>query len=187
MYYNRALIYNELVEHFLQKCLGIEESLELRNGEIKSFDSVVNLVRDAERLLVDSALKNESTLLSQQVRHRMWRTDENRKNLRKTIVEELIKFDRLDDDEDIALGVGGAKPKSEKPRTERTAYLVTGLPASGKSSIIYGISDAHGAYIIDPDYTKRKLPEFDGTMSGAQSCARRVIKHNTRTWKLCWS
>ena len=34
------------------------------------------------------------------------------------------------------------------------------LPASGKSTIANSIADLYGAYIIDSDFAKRKIPEF---------------------------
>jgi len=65
------------------------------------------------------------------------------------------------------LGNGGAKPKVGEPRRERNAYLVTGLPASGKSTLVNRIADDLGAMIVDSDYAKRKFPEFQSP-AGAQ-------------------
>lgn len=50
----------------------------------------------------------------------------------------------------------GAKKK------ERKAYLIMGLPASGKSMVSDPIVEAQGAFLVDPDLAKEKLPEFDG-------------------------
>jgi predicted kinase len=86
--------------------------------------------------------------------------------LRDQIVAELIQLERLDDDEDIELGKGGGKPKSE-PKKEHVAILLTGLPASGKSTVVAKVADHFGAYVVDPDFAKRKFPEYDHTTMGA--------------------
>lgn len=41
------------------------------------------------------------------------------------------------------------------------AFLVIGLPASGKSEVANILSDKYGAIILDSDYAKRKLPEYN--------------------------
>lgn len=75
-------------------------------------------------------------------------------------------MERLDDDDDIVLGKGGAKPVGGI-RAEKRAFYVIGPPASGKSSISSTIADLFGAYILDSDYAKRKLPEYADQLSGA--------------------
>ena len=42
-----------------------------------------------------------------------------------------------------------------------------GLPASGKSTIAQIIAGEHGAMVLDSDFAKRKLPEYDGYPWGA--------------------
>jgi predicted ABC-type ATPase len=65
------------------------------------------------------------------------------------------------------LGVGGALPRTGSARSDRNAYIVTGLPASGKSTLVNKIADDLGAVIVDSDFAKRKFPEFDSS-AGAQ-------------------
>jgi len=69
--------------------------------------------------------------------------------LRRSIIEELYG--------------DGAKKK------ERQAFIVMGLPASGKSSAVAEpLAKEHGALIIDSDEAKAKLPEFaDGLLASA--------------------
>ena len=45
-------------------------------------------------------------------------------------------------------------------------YLI-GPPAAGKSTIANNIADIAGAYILDSDYAKRKLPEYNNQISAA--------------------
>ena len=63
-------------------------------------------------------------------------------SLRRQIIEELYG--------------NGAQKK------ERKAFLVMGLPASGKSTIAETVAKDNGALIIDSDMAKEKLPEFNG-------------------------
>lgn len=75
-------------------------------------------------------------------------TDE-RKALRRRVIEELYG--------------DGAEKK------ERKAFIVMGLPASGKSSAVAEpLAKENGALIIDSDDAKKKLPEFaDGLLAAA--------------------
>nr|WP_267877587.1 zeta toxin family protein [Massilia frigida] len=87
--------------------------------------------------------------------------------MRRQIVQELILCDRLGSDEDICLGHGGSKPYGQEALAGACAYLVAGLPASGKSTLVSAISDRLGAMVLDSDFAKRKLPEFDHALAGA--------------------
>lgn len=100
-----------------------------------------------------------STLLHEEYRFTEYRSPEQRKELHDRILKELINYERLDDDDKIRLGKGGAKPKNIL--RESQAYIVTGPPASGKSGIAAHLADTTGSYILDSDYAKRKLPEFN--------------------------
>lgn len=105
------------------------------------------------------AQKLLSTLDNQDSRQPKYRTDDSRITLRRRIFDELVNYPRADNDEDICLGNGGARPKNQ-PKADRVAIIVTGLPASGKSKIASQLADAIDAYIIDSDFAKRKIPEF---------------------------
>jgi len=52
-------------------------------------------------------------------------------------------------------------------QNDSQAYIIIGLPASGKSGIAKDIADMCGAVILDSDFAKRKLPEFKATPAGA--------------------
>lgn len=103
--------------------------------------------------------KNQ-TLFNHEMRAEEHRDDLERRRLRKRIVNELYTLKRLDNDDHIKLGKGGALPQSEL-RSERKAFVITGLPASGKSFIATQVAEDYGAIMIDSDFAKRKLPEFD--------------------------
>jgi len=99
-------------------------------------------------------------------RSRKYKEEIDRWNLRKQIILELSTQKRLDNDDKILLTKGGALPNGEL-KFEKNAYIVIGLPASGKSTIAAQIADSLGAVIVDSDFAKRKLPEFKDNSSGA--------------------
>lgn len=51
-------------------------------------------------------------------------------------------------------------PLSGVVRDDREAFIIIGLPASGKSGIASKVSDYYRAVLIDSDFAKRKIPEF---------------------------
>lgn len=155
--YCRPFDNSRLVEHFVINVLEITDTKECRKA--------INKITNAE--LQNSSINDKTTLLHDDFRDLDYKTDISRKNLRKRIFEELIKNERLDDDDKIKLGLGGALPRGKKIQDNRQAYLVIGLPASGKSIITNLISDNYGAVILDSDFAKRKLPEYKTTNIGA--------------------
>jgi hypothetical protein len=145
----RPLHTPELAFEFLRNVLQLPE------GEA---DDACFHVMQAEKMLKDMVLK--PTLTSTDFRRPQYRGDDRRVILRRKIFDELVGLDRISDDDEIKLGFGGAKPVHFL-KAERQAVLLLGLPASGKSAVGGSIADQMGAYIIDSDYAKRKIPEFD--------------------------
>ncbi len=112
------------------------------------------------------SIVGKDTLNSDAYRIPQYSGNEERKALRKQIYNELISKKRLNKDDDIIFGKGGALPKTEIKK-DAEAFFIIGLPASGKSGIATSISDQYGAIILDSDYAKRKFPEFSTTDFGA--------------------
>lgn len=50
--------------------------------------------------------------------------------------------------------------QSKNKRYESEAYIILGLPGSGKSTIAKPIMEQMGAYVIDADEIKKRIPEF---------------------------
>ncbi|MFL9594216.1 hypothetical protein ACKC5O_19695 [Aeromonas schubertii] len=121
--YSRPLSEKWLVEKFLHSCLSFKDN---------NFGDIVLKVLK-EEIIIGSVPQQHSTLSDIKFRHPDYSSDDSRIKLRKEIVDELILKDRLPDDNNISLGVGGAKPSEVKKNSE--AVIVIGLPASGKSSI----------------------------------------------------
>ena len=165
MTYARPLLDQEAIEDFLGKCLSINDPPQLPGVGHLSTTDIAKKIRDAESAVRQT--NEEPTLTSKRNRVKKFRDDDARSELRKNILTELITLDRLDDDDHLKLGAGGAKPKGADPQPSYQAYIVVGLPASGKSTLISRISDELGAVILDSDHAKRKLPEFDNTVAGA--------------------
>jgi hypothetical protein len=163
MGYERPLLDIESVEHFVKACLPDQAKFSDSAGNAITANQIVNRVESAEKLF--QAENAGSTYQDKHYRVEEYRLEPARKRLREQIVKELFSLARLHDDEKIALGSGGAKPNTAV-KTEKQAYLLTGLPASGKSGIAAKVCDEYGAYLVDPDFAKRKLPEFEG-LAGA--------------------
>lgn len=161
----RPLVNQASVEAFLIGCLSIGDQYKCHDGSAYSRSTIAKRVRDAEAIVAQT--QGDPTISSEHNRDGNYRSSERREALREQIVEELFKFDRLDSDDGIELGAGGAKPQRSEPKAGKQAYIVIGLPASGKSTLVNRISDAFGAVILDSDFAKRKLPEFDDTFTGA--------------------
>ncbi|MEW9585530.1 zeta toxin family protein [Paraburkholderia sp. DGU8] len=153
------------IEWFLANCLGLVGDFKLPSGRPCILDKVVEELRNAEAAV--EKVGDRSTYKSPANRYGSYRDPASRQRLRETILEELWTLDRLADDEDIKLGTGGAQPIGRPAEKGFTAYIVTGLPASGKSTMVNQIADQLGAVIVDSDYAKRKFPEFDNN-AGAQ-------------------
>lgn len=102
----------------------------------------------------------EDTINNRDSRDAAYRDETIRDRLRKQIVSEMLTEKRLDDDELVRLGYGGAMPHSKVVGSQRKAFYVMGLPASGKSSVCGALCDMFGAFLLDSDLVKRKLPEF---------------------------
>lgn len=99
--YSRPLNTNFLANDFLTRVLKLSESDETGDKALK--------IVSAEVLLENA--KTKPTLINEENRHPSYVTEKDRKNLRERIFEELISQKRLDNDDDIKLGLGGALPK----------------------------------------------------------------------------
>lgn len=119
-------------------------------------------------------LEPHQTDTHKEYREPEYRDDDRRSALHKRIRDELITLPRLEHDDMIRLGKGGAKPATEK--NDAQAYIVMGSPASGKSGIAERLADENGAYILDSDYAKRKFPEYRHYKGGASLVHREADK-----------
>jgi hypothetical protein len=163
MGYERQLNSLRSIEHFLENCIPKGRTFQDADGKTISSENLAKKVETHEKLAQRE--NSGSTYAVPDDRSGIYRADNVREKLRGQIVEELFSLPRLADDEKILLGTGGARPSDVK--TDHQAFLLTGLPASGKSSVVSTVCDAFGAYVVDPDYVKRKLPEFDNSEMGA--------------------
>ena len=153
--YCRSLITDVEVENFVDAVLNIKEPMKKRNA--------INLITNAERNI---NWYDVSTLNNMEFRDFEYRSKDKREELRTRILYDLIHRTRLVDDENICLNKGGAKPRTDL-KAEYKLFYIIGPPASGKSTISNTIADKFGAYILDSDYVKRKLPEYKNQVGGA--------------------
>jgi hypothetical protein len=152
----RVLIEELYVEEF------VEAVLDIHNTDEKVL--AINQIIEAESSL--RTAQDASTLHVKNCRDIRYREDHIREQLRDKIVDELSTLNRLDNDDLIALGEGGACPLCDI-KMERKFFYVVGSSASGKSTISNTIANLFGAIILDSDYAKRKLPEYKHQVSGA--------------------
>lgn len=172
----RPLYDNVLAAEFVKGVLGLTKTDDIAVA--------VKAIVKAELQLKNTSL--EPTIYSTAYRSYGYTTNEVRFELGEKIFEELISMPRLENDDDIEMGKGGALPLSGVVKSDRQAFIITGLPASGKSGVANKIADHYGAVIIDSDYAKRKFPEFasDFGASLVHEEASRVVfgdeKNNNR-------
>lgn len=159
--YSRFLGTNKAVEEFLEVALQLDynsdRSLKKKN--------IITKIVDGE-LGIANFKGDEHTLSSKDMRDAKYRDDDVRWTLREQIIDELITKERLENDEKICLKKGGALPLSGVV-SEKQAFILIGLPASGKSGIATKIAEDNGAIIIDSDFVKRKLPEYKSHLYSA--------------------
>lgn len=153
--YRRPLNRTDLAMDFVKRVIGEEDK--------KRANIIATRIMNEE--LVLGKLEDKSSLNSNDYRDAAYYNEEDRETLREQIVSELIYLERLDDDEKIKLGFGGARPKEVK--RDKTALIITGPPASGKSKVASVLADQYGAYLLDSDYAKRKFPEYNDRKGGA--------------------
>ena len=154
--YCRMLYSDVDVEYFVDNILEINNPNEKRVA--------INLITSAERNM--QGYDCVQTLTHRDYRDFEYRNEKIREQLRASIIDELIVKTRLDDDNEISLGNGGAAPKTQL-KAEKKMFYVIGPPAAGKSGISNKIADAIGGYILDSDYAKRKFPEYKNQIAGA--------------------
>lgn len=136
----------------------------LKISNITSKREAINNITAAERNIKDYSYV--PTFTHRDNRDFEYREEHIREELRKKIVDDLINKGRLDNDDEMDMDRGGALPKTEL-RKEKKAFYIIGPPASGKSGVANKIADAVGAYILDSDYAKRKLPEYNNQIGSA--------------------
>lgn len=133
----------------------------------KDDKSTADLARKISRLeIVNKQQLEDNTLVSTKYCDEKYSKSSDRNSLRETVVEELATKERLRSDDGIELGQGGALPRTPT-KFLREAFIILGPPASGKSKIANYLADFQGAIMLDPDFAKRKLPEYDGGKGAA--------------------
>ncbi|GAB2555967.1 zeta toxin family protein [Spirosoma aerophilum] len=160
---SRPLKNNIAVEEFFQISLGYDYA---KDSKLKKKKTIIGKIIDGEMGVAAVADEELQTLSNDRRRAQPYRTDPDRWILRDRIIHELLSEKRLDKDDRIRLGKGGALPSGEL-KYEAKAFFIIGLPASGKSGIANHVADEFGAIILDSDYAKRKLPEYRNHDYGA--------------------
>lgn len=103
---------------------------------------------------------NKQTLYDKSFRDPQYADDQQREYLANEILQDLLTLPIANNEMDISLGTGGSLPLNLKPREERQAYYIIGLPASGKSCVANVLSTMYSACVIDIDIAEHKFPEY---------------------------
>ena len=154
---SRLLNTFELAEHFVVKVLGLELTED-------NYEMIPRIVET--ELNIENFDDLHETRNSKAYRNYFVREDVDRDKLRLKIVEGLLVQKRMKSDDNILLGKGGSAPRTDLKQNSE-AFIIIGLPASGKSTISNDISDEYGCFVLDSDYAKRKIPEYHNLQFGA--------------------
>lgn len=152
----------------IEEWLSQDDQLDFLKKEITLENKITflaNQILKAEQENVNAFAFN--TLDSDKFRVAPYRDDKSRECLRNQILKECIEFSVLDSDDDVRPGKGGMLPKSVMLKNERKIFFIIGSPASGKSSIANIFVEHFGAFMLDSDLIKRKIPEFSIPLCGA--------------------
>lgn len=143
---SRPIDSKDTAKKFLVDVLGY------RNG--KRLSQYVKRITDEE--IYVQKYRNNQTLFSPAYRDPRFADEAKRQKLHARIYKELMNNKYVSDESQLDRGMvpsGGFL-------CGRTAYLVIGLPASGKSGIAEKIADITKSMILDPDIAKSKFPEM---------------------------
>lgn len=150
--YSRKLLEDHSIDDFLCNVLSCENVTSTQVKAVRQIETLINLEENKESY-------EKGTLINKKKWDKDYKNDTDRLRLRKQIVNELFTRKRLKDDDKIKLGKGGALPLTDIQKGKE-AFLIIGLPASGKSGVANILADSTGSVIIDSDYAKRKFPEY---------------------------
>jgi hypothetical protein len=138
-----------MAEHLVREILGFSDDRQIQTAIIQITAAEAGIEKATQT----------PTLYHDDFRDIRYKTPEQRLELRRQIFNELISQKRLDNDDEIELGNGGALPKTDLKKKGQFCFLI-GLPASGKSFVANLVCDKTGSILLDSDYAKRKLPEY---------------------------
>ena len=125
-HYVRNLKSKEQVADFLKNIVEIDCSEQ-------EFQKYVQLIYTYETEF--RTAYNKQTLYDKALRDPQYSDDLQREYLANLILQDLLTLPILDNEIDISQGIGGSLPQNMKPREDRQAYYIIGLPASGKSCV----------------------------------------------------
>lgn len=150
-HYVRNLKSEEQVADFLKNIVEVDCSEQ----EFQKYVQLIYTYETGFRIAY-----NKQTLYDKTLRDPQYSDNLQRESLAKAILQDLLTLPILDNEIDISQGIGGCLPQNLKPREERQAYYIIGLPTSGKSCIANILSTIYSACVIDIDIAERKFPEY---------------------------
>jgi shikimate kinase len=146
----RYLLEREHILHFIQS------SAKLR---IKSSEKSEMIKRIMETEILTDKILRDPTLVSDKFRDQDYAEDHQREKLRETILSECLSLTTLEHESQYCLGCGGLLPRSTV-KAKNMAYILIGLPASGKSTLAKKLAEKSNSVFLDSDIVKYKFPEM---------------------------
>ena len=156
---DKASIYELPEEHQNLKPVGEQEfnklkgSLKVVGKDGKTYSYNDKFIQDWENSVLDKWQKEETYKIVE---------DEDGNDISDNggMSKERIAFDEKEIQNEIDKQEDALKESGSKPRYERKATFVFGLPAAGKSSLSEPLKKEMGAFEIDADLMKQHIPEF---------------------------
>lgn len=152
---------------YARELLTLNDSITFLKNIVQLRNPESELITLAKTLLLEESLfrqvYNKQTLFFEDFREDGYKDLQKRRELGKKITHELLSLPIPENVKQIKPGIGGGLPISLQPSSDRLAFYIIGLPASGKSTIAYNLSKIFNAFILDIDLIKYKLPELQNT------------------------
>lgn len=152
---------------YARELLTLEDSVAFLKNVVKLKHSDLEIKTFAKTILQEERLFKQvydrQTLSSPYFRENGYKNLQTRRELGRKIADELLSLPILKDETQIKPGFGGGLPTSLQPASDKLAFYIIGLPASGKSILAYNLSKIFNAFILDIDLVKYKLPEIQYT------------------------
>lgn len=161
----------QLIDFIDNKCPGFSKTHTENEDYV---GKLAEIISKAEEEL--EKLGSNNTLNNHTLRALGFRTETIRKKYRRQVLDSCLSKTILDNDDNITLENGGMVPVNGDLIQGKQVVLIVGGPASGKSGYATLLANKLGAYLIDSDFIKRKLPEFHN-----ENCIGASLVHEEST------
>ena len=147
--------YEEISQEAYDVLHKLNNNIPVSKAELQTLPEVVEGYKHLDKNIAE--FQKRYSYLNKNIKDTNDLDTEERKALRERILQM-----RKDDKSYSGRDKNGNDVYNGKIKKEKKAVIVTGLPASGKSSsLVNPLSEYYGARVLDSDIIKQLLPEFD--------------------------